>query len=291
MRLSELLKSLLKGEVKTRSDGVIPTTPASRAVQSTGSQATTSHQLFESRRIRSQPDSLFLSLPGELRNKIYAYAAYPSLSTILIQAQRDPVLTFPIFAHPIFHICRQIRFEATSLLCSSKSFRITGLVTANRFFAFVQEHMALLKRVTIRDYSLWKDGSEAVAVEKSELLDHLELAAGLVKLVLVIGQCPLNKDDKAQLQDARSEGAKYVFGVRDVVNGEMNMLHRERVARETFLELCQQMDVNEATRVTKEKLEAEHKMREKKILKVRGTTVWGMGIKKLDLPMWSPDFL
>lgn len=135
--------------------------------------ATTPLQLVESQQIQPQPDSLFLRLPGELRNRIYAYATYPSLSTILIQAYPEPVLSFPIF-----HICRQIRFEATSLLCSSKSFEISGLVTANRFFMLVQDHMAQLRRVLIRCTVAWRKESEALAVEKSELFDHLELATG-----------------------------------------------------------------------------------------------------------------
>jgi hypothetical protein len=233
--------------------------------------------------IASQPQSLFFSLPGEIRNKVYDYVTCPSLNSITILAHFKSILAFPVF-----RISRQIRFEALSLLCSSKLFDMNGLSTANRFFAAVREHVPQLKRLIIRCDEEWWLPSEDCTKKRRDFLEYLELAKGLEEVTIVVGRFPLSEECVAQLGDPSSLGMRFLCDARDTAL-RFDVAERERVARERYSMLFRQGGLLHAVQVLELEL-AEESVREQKMLKVcRPTRLDGTTVE-LTLPAWMPDY-
>lgn len=233
-----------------------------------------------------QKASRLLSLPGEIRNRIYDFAIYPSLSAIPLHHAPGTVLSLPIFA-----ICRQMRSEAISKLCSSKSFSFSGLRIANAFFEVIGDGLKDLRFVTIYSETDWRSGSEEMAVEKVTLLDHLELATSLRSLQLVVGDFPLASQDEFQLETALSVGVQFLYAVRSVVDHERTEVEEERVIRERFLALCDQIGSLEAVCFLKEKLKKEHKERADRVFRVGRVASLEGNVKSVMLPLRLPEFL
>ncbi|KAL1641589.1 hypothetical protein SLS61_010030 [Didymella pomorum] len=233
-----------------------------------------------------QTASRLLSLPGEIRNKIYDFAVYPSLHTISLHRAPETVLSLPIFA-----LCRQMRSEAISKLCSSKSFSLSGLRTANSFFEIIGDSVSDLRYVTIRSEADWRSGREEMAVEKATLLDHLELMTALRSLQLIVGGFPFAFEDEQQLNIASSVGAQFVFAVRSVVDHERVEVEEESVMRERFLALCDQLGALQAVHFLKEKLQKEHEERAEKVFQlVKLVSLEGV-FEGVRLPLRMPEYL
>jgi hypothetical protein len=233
--------------------------------------------------IALQPQSIFFCLPGEIRNKIYDYVTCPSLNSITILAHFKSILAFPVF-----RISRQIRFEALSLLCSSKSFDLNGLSTANRFFAAVREHVPQLKRLTIRCDEEWWLPSEDCTKMRRDFLGYLELAKGLEEVTIVVGRFPLSEECVAQLGDPSTLGMRFLCDARNTAS-RVDVMKRERVVRERYSMLFRQGGLLHAFQVLELEL-AEESVREQKMLKVcRPTRLDGTTVD-LTLPAWMPDY-
>jgi hypothetical protein len=92
----------------------------------------------------------FLDLPGELRNKIYAYALFPRVGTITAaNANKPHHLATSMLASPLFRASQQIRAEALSYLCATLSSQFFGISVANLFFACVGEAVREIKHVSL----------------------------------------------------------------------------------------------------------------------------------------------
>lgn len=233
-----------------------------------------------------QKASQLLSLPGEIRNKIYEFAIYPSLSTISLHRAPETVLSLPIFA-----ICRQMRSEAISKLCSNKSFSFSDLRTANAFFEMIGDGVSDLRFITICSEADWRSASEEISVEKVTLLDHLELATSLRFLQLIVGDFPLTFEDELQLENASSVGAKFLYAIRSIVDHERAEVGEERVMRERFLALCDQIGALQAVRSLKEKLKTEHEERADKVFRLGKVVSLEGNIESVMLPLRMPEDL
>ena len=233
--------------------------------------------------IASQPQSLFFSLPGEIRNKIYDYVTCPSLNSITILVHFKPILAFHVF-----RISRQIRFEALSLLCSSKSFDLNGLSTANRFLAAVREHVPQLKRLIVRCDEEWWLPSRDCTKKRNIFLEYLELAKGLEKVTIVVGRFPLNEECVAQLGDPTSTGMKFLCDARDTVL-RIDVAERERATRERYDLLSREGGMLHAfkvleSEVTEASVRGQDTFKACRPTRADGTTV------ELTLPAWMPDY-
>jgi hypothetical protein len=233
-----------------------------------------------------QNASRLLSLPGEIRNKIYDFAIYPSLPTMSLHRAPETVLALPIFA-----ICRQMRSEAISKLCSSKHFSLSGLRTVNAFFEMIGDGVRDLRYVTIRSEADWRSGSGAMAVERVALLDHLELATSLRSLQLIVGGFPFAFEDQYHMEHALSVGAQFLYAVRSVADHERAGIEEERVMRERFLALCDQIGALQAVRFLKEKLEKEHEDRVEKVFRLGKVVSLEGKLEGVMLPLRMPEHL
>ncbi|KAH6629873.1 hypothetical protein C7974DRAFT_454945 [Boeremia exigua] len=286
MTTSKLLSKLFKRKSRKDETSDTATASASHTSSSVSTPAPTQHQLARTLQTRPQVASPFFSLPGELRNRIYAYATYPSLLSITIFQNPEPVLSANIF-----HLCRRIRSEAISHLCSSKSISLADLRTANKFFELVRDEMPSLRHITIRSDSAWRLGTAEVEVEKSVFLDYLELATGLKKLEMVVGQWPLSVQNRAQLCDAGSVGAGFLYAVRDLVDREVGGEELERVTMERLLALCKNFSAPRAVQDLKAALNEEYEQREVKVFRLYKVTSLEGGIERVELPMRMPGCL
>ncbi|KAH7391704.1 hypothetical protein BKA66DRAFT_568119 [Pyrenochaeta sp. MPI-SDFR-AT-0127] len=94
--------------------------------------------------------SLFLQLPGEIRNQIYSYAIYSELKTVTVaNCVKAEQFGASVLNLPIFRICRQIRAEALSYLCATKTIRIFSIHTANAFFDAIGTSISDVKFLTL----------------------------------------------------------------------------------------------------------------------------------------------
>lgn len=233
--------------------------------------------------IASQPQSLFFSLPGEIRNKIYDYVTCPSLNSITILAHFKSILAFPVF-----RISRQIRFEALSLLCSSKSFDLNGLSAANRFLAAVREHVPQLKRLIVRCDEEWWLPSEDCTKLRKDFLEYLELSKGLEEVTIVVGRFPLSKECVAQLRDPSSLGMRFLCDARDTVL-TVDEAERERVTRARYGMLSRQGGFLHAVRVLESELTEASVLGQNMFKACRPTRLDGTTVE-LTLPAWMPDY-
>lgn len=157
----------------------------------------------------------FLLLPGEVRNLIYSYAVFPNLRTVTIHHCPGNV-----FSLPIFHVSRQIRHEAVSYLCASKTIYLSGLNVANGFCATIGEHgICSLRHVIVRCPDAWHSSSEKAKIKKNVFLAHLKHAKSLQRFELIIGQYPLSQEDLHGLEFSHTSGAKFLIACGDIVNG------------------------------------------------------------------------
>lgn len=233
-----------------------------------------------------QTASRLLFLPGEIRNNIYSFIIYPSLSIISLHRAPETALSLPVFA-----ICRQMRSEAISKLCSSKSFSLFGLRTAHKFFEMVGDGVSDLRFVVIRCETDWSSESEEMAVEKVELLDHLELATSLRSLQLVVRDLSLTTQDESHLQNASFPGAQFLYAVRSIVDHERVEAEEERVMREEFLALCDQIGALQAARFLKDKLKKEHEERAEKVFRLGKVVSLEGDVSGVMLPLRMPAYL
>lgn len=230
-----------------------------------------------------QKASQLLSLPGEIRNKIYEFTVYTSLSNISVHRTPQTVLSLPVFA-----ICRQMRSEAISKLCSSKSFCLSDLRIANAFFEMIGDGVSHLRFVTICSETDWRNVSEEIAVEKRALLDHLKLATSLRSLHFVVGNFPLTSEDQRQLENASSAGARFLYAVRSTVDHERAEAEEELVMRERFLVLCDQIGALQAVRFSKEEVKMEHEERAYRVFRLGKVAGLEGKIESVMLPLRMP---
>jgi hypothetical protein len=280
MSASKLIKKLFKRGDKTHAGASSTLAATSTSPPPSPTTAAMLHTPLP------QTASRLLSLPGEIRNKIYAYALYPSLSTITLHRAPQTVLPLHIFA-----ICRQIRSEAISALCSSKAFSLFGLRTANAFFAMIGDGASDIRYVTIHCETDWRSESEGMAGRRVELLRYLELATSLRSLRLVVGDFPFTHQDELQLGCASSVGSQFLYAIRSVVDRERAWAEEERVVRERFLTLCDQMDALQAVRSLKEKLKKEHEERTEKVFQVGKRVSLQGDVKNVMLPLRVSEYL
>ncbi|KAF2624423.1 hypothetical protein BU25DRAFT_493705 [Macroventuria anomochaeta] len=282
MTTSKLFKRLFKRRVKV-DVGDYNTAASSCSAPSSSVLETITPQQLLLQQFRLQKASPLLSLPGEIRNQIYALAIYPSLTTITIFKHVETVLSFPIF-----HICHQVRLEAISYLCSSRVIYLSGLSIANQFFEMVGDGVKSLRHVTIRCEKAWREKGEEVDIERNELLGYLELATGLQQLEFVVGEYPLSVRDETGLQDVQSVGAKFLYAVRYVVDGESG-IQEERETKERFLRLREDVGALQAVRFLNDKLKEEHEQRAEKVFRLRNVMSLEESIGELKLPvrMWE----
>ena len=233
-----------------------------------------------------QTVSRLLSLPGEIRNKIYDFAIYPSLHIISLHRAPETVLSLPIFA-----ICRQMRSEAISKLCSSKSFSLSGLRTATVLFEIIGDGVSNLRYVTIRSEANWRCGSEEMAVERVTLLDHLELMTSLRSLQVIVGGFPFAFEDEQQLDNASSVGAQFLYAIRSVVDHERVEVEEQRMMKERSLALCDQIGALQAVRFLKEKLKEEHEERGEKVFRLGKVVSLEGKLEGVRLPLRMPEYL
>ncbi|KAF2266268.1 hypothetical protein CC78DRAFT_152761 [Lojkania enalia] len=93
----------------------------------------------------------FLKLPGELRNKIYAYLLFPSQEKLLIAfANKYRALAESCFQSPVFRLNRQIRAEAIAFLCANKQIHFQNAISALNFLRLVGEGgISNFKRISL----------------------------------------------------------------------------------------------------------------------------------------------
>jgi hypothetical protein len=88
--------------------------------------------------LRDPSKPSFLSLPGEIRNKIYDLIIYPHHHSLLIAFHNGPHDIFRSFLRSsLYRINRQVRAEAFSFLCSQKTFRIINAVSGETFLRYI----------------------------------------------------------------------------------------------------------------------------------------------------------
>ncbi|KAF3044612.1 hypothetical protein E8E12_003554 [Didymella heteroderae] len=172
-----------------------------------------------------------------------------------------------------------------------QSFSLFGLLTANAFFEMIGDGMSDLRFVTIRSKSDWRSESEEMAVEKAALLDHLELATSLRSLHLIVGDLPFTFQNEAELKSAASVGAQFLYTIRSVADHERSGTEEERVMRERFLTLCNQIGALQAVRFLKEKLKKEHEERADKVFRVGKVVSLEGHVGSVPLPLRMPEYL
>ncbi|KAF2242636.1 hypothetical protein BU26DRAFT_524221 [Trematosphaeria pertusa] len=80
----------------------------------------------------------FLSLPGELRNKIYDEALFPNHEyLVIINCSQPRDIVCSVLSSPVFRISRRIRAEALARLCSTKRIEILDVSSANTFLDYI----------------------------------------------------------------------------------------------------------------------------------------------------------
>ncbi|XPT02485.1 hypothetical protein M3J09_011602 [Ascochyta lentis] len=215
-RAQKLFKSQYR--IKTVHNELSISSPATRSSSTPGpatAQQSPQTQGIGSSSARSSKTLDFLSLPGEVRNLIYASAIFPSLKSIAIFHHADTFLVLPIF-----HVSRQVRNEAVSYLCAENSIYLSSLDVANDFFRIVGENgLRSLRRVTVRCADTWRSESTEASAKKDAFLGYLKLAMNLRCFQLVVGRFPLSREDEAHLGSAHSSGAEFLHAARNVVDG------------------------------------------------------------------------
>lgn len=128
-------------------------------------------------------------------------------------------------------------------------------------------------------------------IERSDFIDHLELAEGLEEVVFIVGGFPLHEEDREQLENPGSVGTRFLFDMRDVIDGENNRIYMERVSKERSLVLCEQVGAAQAIEMLREELRREHEVREEKAFKLYRPASHEGAIVRVELPAWMPDWL
>jgi hypothetical protein len=85
-----------------------------------------------------RPPSSLLDLPSEIRNIIYDFASHPTTNTLVVKHSREPLsLGKTIMNLNVLRVCRQMRLEALSRLCSSKRIVLVSPRVACDFLEYV----------------------------------------------------------------------------------------------------------------------------------------------------------
>lgn len=75
---------------------------------------------------------------------------YPELKSItLVNCEKKEHFGGTVLRLPLFRTCHQIRAEAISYLCATKSIKILGINTANAFFQLIGGMIGNIKSMTI----------------------------------------------------------------------------------------------------------------------------------------------
>jgi hypothetical protein len=285
MSASKLVKKLLKLKTKDEHGGYNASTSSSAVPSSPGLATTTAQQLPRHLLTASNSTSNFFSLPGEIRNQIYAHVTYPSLDTISIYHHPEIILSIPVF-----HICHQIRSEAISYLCSNKTFYFSSLTDVNNFFSMISAGaMPSLRHITICDQD-WCVQSSNAEGKRTELLEWLKHATSLKRLDFIIGRFLFGVQDGNHLEPASSPGVEFLYALRDTVDKE-DYGEGERGLEERFGRLCEDLGVEQAVRNLRERLIKEDEMREEKVFRLQKVVSLEGKVEELKMPCRKPGFL
>jgi len=162
----------------------------------------------------------FLNLPGELRNYIYSFIIYPHQERIAFASATDPKdLVSTLLRSPIYRTNRQIRAEALSYLCKSKTFTAINFRTAG----ILLEWTGPYGRAGLADMKLlltYWDSSEDGIRESKQVVELLKDAKALRQLHLeFVPGFQLNMVTPAQwdvlgmMKHAISEEGVFVWGI------------------------------------------------------------------------------
>ena len=284
MTPSKLIKKLFKHHNnKEISDTSTPTPTPTHASPPSNPLSTPPQQLTQP---RPQPASNLLSLPAELRNKIYTHAIYPSLPSISIHAHPPAVLT-----PPIFRVSQQTRAEALAILCETKELYISGLTTAVSLFEMLGPATRSLRRVTIRCEAGWREEGARMERVRREVVRWLCGATGVRQLTVVVGECRLSLRDGCHLEDVESVGVRFLYAVRDAVDAGVGGVQEGSVTKEGFLGLCGEVGKVQAVRVLREEVRGEHERREERVFRLRKVVSLEGRVEKLELPVRMPGCL
>ena len=286
MTASKLIKKLFKLKSKSKDGDCNNSSSSSTTSSSSGVAFATRPKLPQHLAAAHNTTSRFLSLPGEIRNRIYIYATYVSISTISVHHHPET-----IFSLPIFHICHQIRSEAISHLCAAKAFYFDGLVMANEFLDIIgPDAMPDLRVIAIRDQE-WREQSGRMEEERGELVDWLELAVSLKKLDYIVGGLPFGVDDEQHISSASSPGAKWAFKVRDTVDKENYEEEEEGDLEERSGTLCEDLGRDQPVRNLREQSSKENETREKKVFRVHKMVSLQGKTEEIMMPCRKPGVL
>lgn len=221
MAIPNLAKKLLGIRIKERGGQRKNAAPSPSKSPSSTLHAPTVQQPPQEQQtsyVESSPTSRNLSSfflrPGEVRNLIYSYAVFPYLRGVTIYHCAGTV-----FSLPIFHVSRQIRYEAMSYFCASKTIYLSGLNVANDFYATIGVHgISSLRRVVVRCPDAWRSSYGSAEIKKDVFLTHLKYATGLQRFELIIGQNPLSREDLHGLKSPHTSGARFITACKNIVN-------------------------------------------------------------------------
>jgi hypothetical protein len=248
MTTSKLLHKLFKSQNEDRDDTKIPT-PSSRAPSSSTVENRTpqtrqrQHQQIRNTifsTIPSRATKTILSLPGEVRNLIYSFTIYPSLTRLSISNQADVVLSLSIF-----RISRQIRSEALSYLCTEKQIFFSGLRVANDFFATIgKSGVRSLRHVTVRCADVCSVDWEKDNVKRNVFIGFLQCATGLQRLTIIVDMNFRAKVQSVELMETQTQGIAFLARIKDMV--ERRGEHEKKALDQKFLALRTRMSGEEA---------------------------------------------
>ncbi|KAJ4321319.1 hypothetical protein N0V94_002951 [Neodidymelliopsis sp. IMI 364377] len=197
-------------------------------------QAIPSHQQHPQQDAHSsstEPPTL-LSLPGELRNQIYAYVLFPSHPSLTIFSAPNPLLS-----HPLFITSRQLRHEAITHLCATKDINFGSIKTANDFFAAVGEQgVRSLRRMSVRCPDAWYVCSREMDERREEFLGYLSIARGLRSCEVVVGRGAGKDREGNAVLAARERGVEFLVKMREILDGRDETARD--VMKERLTELC-----------------------------------------------------
>lgn len=123
----------------------------------------------------------FLTLPGELRNRIYEFSIYPNQSKLFCAHHTGPEDIFrSLLRLPIYRVNRQVRNEALSFLCASKTFTCLNISAAATFLQYIgPSGRASLNNFELLLSSIWTGHEMA-----TEFLNLLQETVSLKKFHL-----------------------------------------------------------------------------------------------------------
>jgi hypothetical protein len=154
-----------------------------------------------------------MELPGEIRNMIYGFAIYPHLDSVnVVNGKLGEHVGSTTLCLGVFRVSRQIRAEAISFLCASKTVRILGVAAANTFFDCVGTAIRNVRSVVLLQMDTDINSASGAIVDR--FFRNLEKAAGLkvLKHVRIQGSIPLGEsaEHRAMVRRLKALGANGV---------------------------------------------------------------------------------